>query len=461
MPRLSAKRSCLSFILVAIIFFVYLSWPEHQRSAQYHQTHKYETNNHIKVKEVGDTTEEDRATVTSSSLDHTEDLYTLVENSAGKPWFIDGGTIRPTPPSVGPNGRRKASLWPQERPGHDRIIDQLMFVPRDEAEGLKVVVMYNGLSSWGPTVKAGRGIFKGCPVDTCILSGNRHDSKRADAIIYKDQFTAPMHRRNTKQVWIVFMLECPYHTQHYKYNDVFNWTATYRTDSDIVTPYEKWVYYNERIKQLKTPIKNFAANKTKQVAWFVSNCGARNGRLQYARALQKYINVDIFGACGSKKCPRSNQSKCFDMLGKDYKFYLAFENSNCREYITEKFFVNGLGNDVLPIVMGARPEDYELVAPMKSYIHVDEFESPKQLAEYLHKLDADDNLYNEYFRWKGTGEFINTHFFCRVCALLHDQYPIKSYRDINEWWRSVGTCTSGSWRRPKENQQPAWGNQFG
>lgn len=72
------------------------------------------------------------------------------------------------------------------------------------------------------------------------------------------------------QVWIVFMLECPYHTQHFKYNDLFNWTATYRRDSDIVTPYEKWVYYDDRMKQMKLPVKNFAANKTKQVYLYLN-----------------------------------------------------------------------------------------------------------------------------------------------------------------------------------------------
>ena len=48
--------------------------------------------------------------------------------------------------------------------------------------------------------------------------------------------------------------------------------------------------------------------------------------------------------------------------------------------------------------MGARPEDYARDAPAHSYIHVDEFKGPKELAEYLHQLDKDDEKYNEYFQ---------------------------------------------------------------
>jgi Glycosyltransferase family 10 (fucosyltransferase) C-term len=74
----------------------------------------------------------------------------------------------------------------------------------------------------------------------------------------------------------------------------------------------------------------------------VSNCNDRNGRLNYARELSKHISVDIYGECGTKTCPRATEKSCFEMLKKEYKFYLAFENSNCRDYITEKFFINAL-----------------------------------------------------------------------------------------------------------------------
>lgn len=56
------------------------------------------------------------------------------------------------------------------------------------------------------------------------------------------------------------------------------------------------------------------------------------------RTLQQYVEVDIYGKCGSLKCQRSQQRECYRMLERDYKFYLAFENSLCADYVTEKFF---------------------------------------------------------------------------------------------------------------------------
>lgn len=63
-----------------------------------------------------------------------------------------------------------------------------------------------------------------------------------------------------------------------------------RRDSTIMAPYEKWQYYDTKVQQQEQD-HNYALNKTKKVAWFVSNCGARNGRLHYAHELQKHIEV--------------------------------------------------------------------------------------------------------------------------------------------------------------------------
>ena len=94
--------------------------------------------------------------------------------------------------------------------------------------------------------------------------------------------------------------------------------------------------------------------KSKLVAWVVSNCKTPSKREDYVSELQKHIPVDIFGGCGTKSCPgtRTN-SECGSLLERDYMFYLAFENSKCNDYVTEKFY-NALSIDIVPIVMGAQ-----------------------------------------------------------------------------------------------------------
>ena len=49
-------------------------------------------------------------------------------------------------------------------------------------------------------------------------------------------------------------------------------------------------------------LQNIIANKTKTVAWIVSNCDSKSGRNLYVTQLNKYINVDIYGSCGYLKC---------------------------------------------------------------------------------------------------------------------------------------------------------------
>ena len=91
--------------------------------------------------------------------------------------------------------------------------------------------------------------------------------------------------------------------------------------------------------------------------------------------------------------------------------------------------------------MGAHPDDYKRVAPIGSYLHVEDFGSPAALARTLLKLDEEDEEYNKFFRWKSTGYFLNTKFWCRICAMLWDpNKPSLSVKDLDQWWRGDNTC---------------------
>jgi len=177
-----------------------------------------------------------------------------------------------------------------------------------------------------------------------------------------DAFFEAGYRKPLGQIWVLWLLESPINTPRFvNAEGLINWTATYRPDSTIVTPYDKYVTFasfqrrrssgkwpsapapavtTQRNRQ--RPAVNHAAGKSRLVAWFVSNCVAANRRYEYVQQLREHVPVDVYGDCGPLGCPRDNQPKCDTTLRLSYKFYLSFENSNCEFYITEKFFHNAI-----------------------------------------------------------------------------------------------------------------------
>ena len=106
-------------------------------------------------------------------------------------------------------------------------------------------------------------------------------------------------------------------------------------------------------------------------------------------------------------------------------------------------------SDVVPIVMGAPKEDYLQVAPPNSFIHVDDYESPRDLANHLNDLMQNRTEYEQFYKWKGTGSFIDTRFWCRLCSMLHGIGDhVTWYNDIENWWNGPDVCMtakSGKW----------------
>ena len=120
-------------------------------------------------------------------------------------------------------------------------------------------------------------------------------------------------------------------------------------------------------------------------------------------------------------------------------FYLAFENSICTDYVTEKFY-GTLEMDIVPIVMGGA--NYSTIAPPGSYIDVNDFSSPEDLAKELKRLSNAKEEYLNFFRWKANTEVLNGYneMGCNLCKALHESKPTKSYQDLGAWWKGGGNC---------------------
>ena len=75
------------------------------------------------------------------------------------------------------------------------------------------------------------------------------------------------------------------------------------------------------------------------------------------------VPVDIYGKCGKNSCaPGRRAGDCYSLLATNYKFFLAFENSICKDYVTEKMY-EALKHQWIPVVRGGA--DYSTFAPPK------------------------------------------------------------------------------------------------
>ncbi len=214
-----------------------------------------------------------------------------------------------------------------------------------------------------------------CEFSECILYKKKSalPLKSYDAIIIHMHelwlSKLPHFRRRENQRFIFLTQESPatMPIDVSKMGNFFNWTMSYRLNSDVQLLYGRISPKStapttvdktfELIKQMHSPsAKNYAANKTRPVAWMATHCNTPSLRETYVRQLRKFIPVDIYGGCGNLTCERNHSHwlshpKCYDMLERKYKFYLSFENSMCDDYVTEKFFLV-MDHNIVPVVYG-------------------------------------------------------------------------------------------------------------
>jgi len=371
----------------------------------------------------------------------------------------------------------------------DGDVESSLRPPHLEFDSYKKILYFNNyfhLADWRFGFGNDPFVASNCPVTNCYVTADRTllpSLAHFDAILFhardmdKRVIQVPsQERRQRNQVYVFFLMESPLNDglnyTNKRFHNFFNWTMTYRMDSDIPRPYG-WIsekrnptFYPSEVKTWMSarPLhpedrRNRTHPKSKMVAWIASNCNTHSNREDYVEILKKYIPVDVFGACGDLVCSKEGEhhsEDCSNKLQRDYRFYLSFENSFCSGYVTEKFY-KGLSLDIIPVVLGAA--EYKNRAPPKSYINVLDYQSPKELAEFLLKLSADEEEYLSYFWWK---RYYTVHInereraakaMCRLCEKLNEA-PVqeKSYPSLGWWWWQEGHCTSKGhvpWARPQ------------
>ena len=288
----------------------------------------------------------------------------------------------------------------------------------------------------------------------CEITTDKNDIAHVDAVNFhltdlwdrkwsigtRSIIQLPAYRR-PDQVWIISNMEPPQHLwgDLKIFNGLFNWTQWYRLDSDI-----KWLYggpYTLNEKEQKHAInqfsgRNFFKEKSKEVTGRISNCMDSNRRYTIINEMQQYLDIDMYGFCYNNLCGKTRHERdksCDDVL-KEYKFYLAFENNDCRDYVTEKYWYS-LKREQIPIV-NWKLLDRSIVIP-NSYINIYDFKDIESLAQYIKEVNGNETLYNSYFEWKKTYDNRHKCPTCQICEALHDEdRPAQVYNDLDRWIRN-------------------------
>ncbi|XP_061099191.1 4-galactosyl-N-acetylglucosaminide 3-alpha-L-fucosyltransferase 9-like [Conger conger] len=270
-------------------------------------------------------------------------------------------------------------------------------------------------------------------IDGCYLTADRNMYSKSDGVIFHhrdihlDLSNMPNSQRPPFQKWVWMNLESPTNSKkESNLKGLFNVTLNYRRDADIPLHYGTIVQAEGN--NFKIPSKN------KLVCWIVSNWNSSQIRVAYYNVLKQYINIDVYGKAFGK--PVSSQD--FDATIGSCKFYLSFENSIHKDYITEKLY-NPLSVGTVPIVLGPSRQNYEKFVPGDAFIHVEDFFSPKELAEHILFLDKNEDMYQRYFYWRRHLEAKLTSLFirgaCLTCNYIRTHYmEHKAANNLDTWY---------------------------
>ncbi|KAL4241047.1 Alpha-(1 3)-fucosyltransferase 11 [Mactra antiquata] len=292
-------------------------------------------------------------------------------------------------------------------------------VHEDDHQALREDITHPIILWWTPfTGEAGAS--RSCGDNACFFTIDKHYYHHPQSKVMMF-YGSDINKKNLpiprlpRHEWALMHEESPkndYTLTNPTFLSLFNHTATFKRESDfpLTLQYLDSIPWVESTKFLvTTPEKTKLQEELAPVFYAQSDCHTPSDRDAYVEEFMKYMKVDSYGFCLHNKelpkhladpIPGMDHEDFFSLQAK-YKFSFAMENAVCDDYITEKFW-RPLHIGSVPIIYGS-PKIRDFLPDEHSAILVTDFESPKQLAEYLKYLNENDEEYNKYLEWKHTG----------------------------------------------------------
>lgn len=278
--------------------------------------------------------------------------------------------------------------------------------------------------------------YTNCEYKNCIITYNRSKLLTADALVFyvgirKERLglEPPIQpeMRHPDQAWIFSSNEPPEHFYNMDFRakswqNTMNWSMLYRFDSDIPNPYGFLLRQHNPEKRDYEAIFNA---KTRNALWMVSHCHVSSERRLYVNSMIKNgFSVDILGGCGPDGNRISNED--LERIIPTYRYYLAFENSFCHDYISEKYFANYNLSWIVVVRGGA---DYGNLLPENTYVNTADFSNVSSLTDHLIQLGNDREKYINMLREKDRYASIRwpANWNCEICRRLNN---ISKYRNV-------------------------------
>lgn len=249
--------------------------------------------------------------------------------------------------------------------------------------------------------------------------------------------------------WGLFHEESPKNNpilHHQNTIELFNHTATFSRHSDYSVVTQFLNSMDELLTKPQYSLHEKSQGGLASVVYIQSGCSPPSDRDAYVAQLMKYIKVDSYGKCLHNKDlppkyvdPLTMDDKGFHKIMAQYKFTISMENAICDDYITEKLWRPMILGSV-PIYRGS-PKVVDWMPNNHSIILIDNFKTPKELADYITWLDNNDEEYLKYLEYKEVGvtnknllNFMKTRpwghgfndnnfvsgFECFVCDRIHE-----------------------------------------